>query len=259
VALAACADGAPTERANAPEIGASADERDTQLVRFLPPGAEWEQRSPDGPETAEEVDVRRKAKADAVQRRSREQAAAAALARIAQAQQQAQSARLVDTDRDGVGEPLLLGELLGLAAVRGRTDAYQDAASLRLGIAPAMVARRAVGNGYVFQVFVRGPGGTWLTDAELGGVDAAAPASSLEWRAYAWPLEHRTSGTLAFFVDQRGCVMAAANDRTGYHGHERTPDPGAADAVPAEGVHETDAHRGNDGDWWRPWRLAPAD
>lgn len=235
--------GATADRA-APE-----DAPEDRLVHFSAPGGGGGQRESavhagDDPGPP----LRMRMREEAAELRNRERAAADMLERIALAQTSAIQRGLAD------GEALFLGELLGVTTIRGTTTTFEDDFGIARLFGSVVRRRCAVLDGYLFQMHLPGTSGDWVTDVERGGPASSPTSGEPRWRCYAWPLERGETGLLAFFVDERGRVLATSNHRQGYGGYGTAPAADAAsEAESRELVHATDAVRGRDGGWWRPW------
>lgn len=149
--------------------------------------------------------------------RANESAAIATLKNLASAQQRFRDEARRDLDGDGRGEFGWLAELAGAVAIDGMPPPGTRAEPL---LAPAfrkLVVGRVQRSGYWYAVFLPGPGGTWLGEAELGGgvgrvldVDAAETA----WVAYAWPVERGRTGQRSFLVRADGEVWCCGRSRS---------------------------------------------
>lgn len=85
--------------------------------------------------------------------------------------------------------------------------------------------------GYVFRIWLPGPGGQPVGERGTGGVEATAidtTAAEQSWCAYAWPVEVGVNGQRAFMMDQYGDVLASPNAEGMYSGPGRAPAPSAA-------------------------------
>lgn len=155
---------------------------------------------------------------------------------LAFAQDECRRSGLIDVDQDGKGEYGFLAELAGAVGARqrdGRPSETKRVSTPVLSVAFGNVSSAQVRrSGYVFQVFLPGPEGHFVPEADLGGVGKTAPdpdrAEEL-WCAYAWPSKRDTDAGRVFFVNQSGTILASKNDASGqnYEG-ERGPEPWAA-------------------------------
>jgi hypothetical protein len=182
--------------------------------------------------------------------------AASVLREIVWAERKALELGLVDRDRDGAAEALLLGDLTGHARVP-----RVDAPLLRPEL---YVPMKAAGDdaessvfqvgGYAFVVYLPGASEPAVR-LERAGVDAARARRSFV--AYAWPAE-RPGGFEAakrervFMVDQDETVCEAQNE-LGYLGLDRVPSWDAALAEPSWDAGRC-AGKGRDGLSWRRWK-----
>lgn len=178
-----------------------------------------------------------------------EASAIAMLRSIASAQAHARSSVIVDADRDGKGEALLLHELTGSANVRGTgrpltpvllTSNWQQAA-------PGTASKA----GYVFRVDVPAArGGGTCVSREPNGSDISTDGAERAWIAYAWPLERGNTGTRAFAIDQSGTVWATDNRGSDqdYSGFGNGP---AFDAFFSSEKDGTAPFEGRDGGYWQ--------
>ena len=159
--------------------------------------------------------------------RFNESAAIASLECFASAQQQFREQVRRDLDGDGQGEFGWLAELAGAVAIDGmpvprtRLEPLLGPSYRKVG------AGRVQRSGYWYAVFLPGPGGTWLGEAELGGgagrvldVDGA----ECDFVAYAWPVERGRTGARTFLVRADGVVW--------YCGHAGPPDRLVTPPVP---------------------------
>ena len=108
---------------------------------------------------------------------------------------------------------------------------------------------RVVRSGYVFQVFLPDGNGGWLAEAPTGGAEGIAvdPGdASAHWCAYAWPAEYGVTGGRAFFINERGEVLAADNAGGRYSGPDK---PISSDAAFVNG-HAAINAVGGDGERW---------
>ncbi|MHC5019334.1 MAG: hypothetical protein ACYTGX_04325 [Planctomycetota bacterium] len=195
-------------------------------------------------------------------------AAIGALRSLVTAQEQFRQRALVDLDGDGMGEYGTLGELAGTDPLRGsgRTTAAAPFIAQILGVRETGTSFSRK-NGYFFVLY--------LPSKEHGAVQAApgsgsAPAVKADadlqetrWAAYAWPVEHGTTGARAFFVNQAGELLSCANRDGGYSGPATAPKPDAvftpespeaASLHGTLGIHEPDGPpvRSRDGRDWYP-------
>lgn len=200
-----------------------------------------------------------------------ESSAIASLRALLAAEAIVQSHGDIDSNGDGVGESAFFGELTGTAGVResvggvpalGVTRLTPTALTASFGEvnASGLVAH----SGYYFQIWLPGtPGGGVIPGvAELPNVGGADPANMPDadaceylWCCYAWPIAVGTSGSRAFFVNQRGDVLQFLNTTaTPYTGTSMMP--GFDEAFVTAGDLSSDARvgvaGGNDGTTWLP-------
>ena len=181
-----------------------------------------------------------------------------ALEQIVFAQRVAMHHNYVDANGDGKGEPLLLGEILGAVPVRNTDREFEGNRDLLARFDSRIAIGRARYAGYLFQVWLRGKNGDWVTDGS-----AVEPAADREWCCYAWPVHRGQSGRLAYFVDNSGEILASPNLRRMYEGHELTPEPDAARGERTvieggAGAHDGDSFMGSDrGRWARVTVYVP--
>jgi len=138
-----------------------------------------------------------------------ESAAIASLRCLVTAQQQFRDEARRDLDGDGQGEFGWFAELAGAVAIDGMPAPRARPAALLGPSFRKVEAGRVQRSGYWYAVFLPGPGGTWLGEAELGGgagrvldVDVA----EREFVAYAWPVERGRTGARTFVVRADGVV-----------------------------------------------------
>lgn len=208
-----------------------------------------------------------------------ERAAAALLRTIASAQMQVVLSTAIDTDGDYVGEYAFLGELAGKARLRTAGDDGITLADTTLepAILDASFGQLTAGehggvverNGYVFQVWLPGPGSSTRVQAMseargVGGCSTDGPfpdtdASETAWAAYAWPKEAGTSGQRTFFFNQKGTLLEFANANHRYDGATQGPafDAALATSSPSDMLAplSSDTSPANDGNLWTPSKL----
>ena len=144
-----------------------------------------------------------------------EAAAIATLRVLTSAQAQLQHSGSLDVDGDGSGEYGYFGELSGTRSLRSGgvlspavlSSAFEPVDD---GTGEGVVIR----SGYVFKIFLPGPGRRCAGLAEPVELTRAAQPdpgnSEVLWAAYAWPLQVGQTGNRAFFVNQEGdlCFLA---------------------------------------------------
>ncbi|MBL8752545.1 MAG: hypothetical protein JNK15_04525 [Planctomycetes bacterium] len=156
-----------------------------------------------------------------------ESAAIAALKNISSGQSQMQASGLIDENGNGAGEYGFFAEMAGAVPSRGGRVCSPPVLSPRFG---RLDGGRVHTGGYVFQMFLRGPDGTWVAEAANGGAASVAVDASraeLEWLCYAWPESRDWSGKRAFLMTQGGDVLASNLSARAYGG-EVGPEPGVA-------------------------------
>lgn len=139
----------------------------------------------------------------------------------------------IDLNRNGVGEYGYLAELSGSMSLRGGyppLDPPLLSAAFR-NVAAGTVVR----SGYVFRMFLPDSDGIGIPEADDGGEQASSPPDAVMsetfWTCYAWPVTFGVSGRRAFFANQQGEILAAANDTQQYSslvGLGNSPTPEAA-------------------------------
>ncbi len=140
------------------------------------------------------------------------------------AQIQARSLNIVDTDDDRRGEFLFLDELSGARPTR------TPGKGLRIPLLMNAFKYRSSGgyagvHGYLYRLFLPGPGGTWV---EAGETDP--DESETHWRCYAWPRDYGGTGRRSFYVDVDGTVRAEeAPGLSGAHAPEADAALGGGD------------------------------
>lgn len=142
----------------------------------------------------------------------------------------------MDADRDGRGEYVYLQELAGVSwrgeGPRSHPAADEVLAPRELGLAAAEHYGVSTSSGYHVLVYLPGttaalPEASPLPIPEQPG--SAADRQEEHWVAYAWPIEHGSTGRRAFVVNESGGVLATANDLDPYRGRrEHVPEGPAA-------------------------------
>ncbi len=152
-----------------------------------------------------------------------ETSAIASLRTMSSAQMQFQVAARADVDNDGTGEFGTLSELSGVRA--GRTDASGTTAATY--IHPGVLSQtfgilNANGegkrSGYLYRAFLPGQGGGSVTeDDATGNLTGSVDVDTSEtiWCIYAWPESATRSGNRAFFINQKGDVLATDGVHSG--------------------------------------------
>lgn len=158
--------------------------------------------------------------------------AIAALKNISSAQAQMQASGLIDCNANDQGEYGFLGELAGAVPVRAPADGASsrcEPAVLGARFGQIRGGRVRTG-GYVFEMLLPGPGGTWISETshDRPAPPVVVPASAeVEWICYAWPVEHGRTGRRAFMITQGGDVLAT-NMAVELYSGDRGPLPGVA-------------------------------
>ena len=131
--------------------------------------------------------------------------AVAHLRSLVNAQTHAQSLGIVDADNDGVGEYLFLGELAGTdkprASGAGTKMPLLHPESCRVSSTGFLES-----NGYLFRVFLPGVNGVDVGEGPGGGGEVEADGAEEDWVAYAWPMQHGTTGVRTFVVTADGTI-----------------------------------------------------
>jgi prepilin-type N-terminal cleavage/methylation domain-containing protein len=143
---------------------------------------------------------------------SNESAAVACLRSITTAQMQFWRSQFADQDQDGQGEYGVFGELGGSVGVRGGTS--KTPTDLTASMAQVTSTGEVKRSGYVFRMFLPGPGGVGVRELADGGVNPLAISPDLSevyWCCYAWPENYAQSGHHTFVVNQR-CEILKAED-----------------------------------------------
>jgi hypothetical protein len=156
-----------------------------------------------------------------------EAGAIASLKNLATAQQRFRDEVRRDLDGDGRGEFGWFAELTGAAAIDGMPPSRVRAEPLLTAAFRKVAAGRVQRSGYWFAVFLPGPGGVWLGEAEQGagaGRVLDVDAAERDWVAYAWPVEPARTGARTFLVRADGVVW--------YCGRMGRPDPLMNSPVP---------------------------
>jgi hypothetical protein len=166
---------------------------------------------------------------------SNERSAIAALKNLSSAQAQFHASGAIDCDGDGSPEYGFLGELAGTAFLRSDGNGGVSARKA----SPPVVSRafghvqnaRVVRAGYVIQMFLPDGKGGWLAEAPTGGAQGVAVdprAAGKGWCVYAWPVVHGETGRRAFFLSERGNILATDNAGGRYSGSDKPISAGAA-------------------------------
>jgi len=121
------------------------------------------------------------------------------------AQTHAQSLGLVDADDDGVGEFLFLEELTGTGKLRaggaGRKYPLLHPQSCRVSSSGHLEM-----HGYLFRVYLPGEDGASVGEGPGEGGLVSADGAEQDWVAYAWPVQHGSTGLRTFVVGVDGAI-----------------------------------------------------
>ena len=158
-----------------------------------------------------------------------EMSAIATLRAIASAQAGLIATPQIDTDADGAPEYGYFAELAGTAPARISAAGGPAAGGPGNELSPSALVQ-ALGNvqnsvvvksGYVFQIWLPGPGVAVAGIPEdPGGGKAAGPFpdsnnGEVYWCAYAWPLQAGNTGSYAYFINQEGAILKTPNRAAG--------------------------------------------
>jgi prepilin-type N-terminal cleavage/methylation domain-containing protein len=165
-----------------------------------------------------------------------ESAAIATLKNISSSQSQCQASGVIDDNNNGAGEFGFFAELSGATQIRanGGLAATERISPPVLSAAFGNVAASVVTrSGYIFQMYLPGPGDTFVAEQATGGAaggDIDPAQSEVMWCCYAWPSSYGNSGKRCFFVNQSGDVLACRNNSatTQYSGTGTAPASTAA-------------------------------
>lgn len=184
-----------------------------------------------------------------------ERAVIATLRTVSTAQAQCWSQKVVDTDGDGCGEALSLGELAGTVGLRNGAMKLTPP-SLPVSLGTLNPAGQAMGRGYLIALYLPNAAGQGLVGSptNLASVDADLAESA--WSCLAWPIIRGNTGNQTFFVNQIGEILVAR--QANYSGSSSMPPAGAAlTGVPSNvivgGLLATEAV-GADGNFWNTLR-----
>ncbi|MDA1193879.1 MAG: hypothetical protein O2894_01705 [Planctomycetota bacterium] len=146
---------------------------------------------------------------------------------LIRAQAHLQASGALDSDRDGMGEYGTLADLTRSAP--GRMSTRPDPPRLPNSFAPKQGADVLVLEGYRFQLYLPGVGGT--ATARQDGSDVDPDGAERAWWALAWPETLGATGRRTFYVDQEGVIWTPGPEAGAYEG---TASPPAADAAFAD-------------------------
>lgn len=174
---------------------------------------------------------------------------------ICTAEAQFWKSTMADEDGDATGEYGTLGEMSGKVGVRGgASKAPTDlSASMRLVSGFGEVSK----SGYLFRMYLPGPGGIGQREAAGGGLAAGVvdtDESEVRWCCYAYPISYGMSGTRTFFINEHAEI--SFTDAASYSGANCTAlragaafRTGTVDSMTGAIAVGT---RGSDGNFWRP-------
>lgn len=176
-----------------------------------------------------------------------ESAASATLKNIQRAEEEFRERRVLDTDGDGKGEFGWLGELAGIAPLRGDTAGRlldPPVLSKAFGEVQAGHVQRS---DYLFCMWLPAVGGGWARQGDKAAIDA--DAAETQFCIYAWPA-NPGAHKRAFFTNASGDVFASRNT-PGYLGAGR-PVPIDAGFPTSDAAMERGdwGYTGRDGDPW---------
>ena len=157
------------------------------------------------------------------------------LRQIAEAEKAFRDLRAIDTNCDRAGEYGYFAELAGTQPMRVSVGCQPAAGRFPDDLLASPLLPTTFGQlqgpptfqgflvpckGYYFQIWLAGPTVGGIVSAvreDVTGGKAAAPFPDPQngaryWIVYAWPIDHGTSGVRAFCINQRGFVLACAND-----------------------------------------------
>lgn len=160
-----------------------------------------------------------------------ESAAIALLKNLSSAQAQFQAGGQLDEDGDGIGEFGFASDLVDGPSPRsasGRQHVPVLSEPWRAGPSGYSLI-----SGYRIQVFLPGPGSTWVT--HLGEGHETRPRldtdrCEVQWLAYAWPDRVGETGIRAFLITHGGDLLSTGNADGRYFG-DCAPDPGRSGFV----------------------------
>ena len=178
-----------------------------------------------------------------------ESAAVATMKNITSSQAQVQASGAIDVNGNGAGEYGYFGELAGTKGIRLTTGAQSTTAKVSPAVLSGAFGKTSsvtfaggtittggavLRSGYYFAMFLPTATSGFVPEATTGGASAAnnpnPSQAEVLWCCYCWPASRGNSGKRAFFVNQSGDVLAAANVVAGtlYTGTTRGPNPNAA-------------------------------
>lgn len=154
-----------------------------------------------------------------------ERAVISTLRTISTAQSQCWSQRVVDTDSDGCGEALSLGELSGVVGLRNGALKLTPP-SLPGSLGTANATGQATAKGYLIALYLPNAAGQGLLGTPANLASVSADLAETAWTCVAWPLTHGNTGSATFFVNQAGEIVVSR--LATYSGTSSVPPAGAA-------------------------------
>lgn len=154
-----------------------------------------------------------------------ERAVIATLRTISTAQTQCWSQRVVDTDGDGCGEAMGLGELSGAIGLRNGPLRLRPAA-LPLSLGNVSPAGLTTAKGYLVAMYLPNAAGQGVLGIPANFATVNADLAETAWTCVAWPLTRGGTGNATFFVNQAGEILVAR--LATYSGNSSVPPCGAA-------------------------------
>jgi prepilin-type N-terminal cleavage/methylation domain-containing protein len=195
--------------------------------------------------------------------RANEVSAVSTLRNLVSAEARFQGASAVDGDLDGAGEYGTFGELSGLTLLNARGAGPATPLTPPV-LSPLFQAVNGAGevtrSGYIFALFLPDNAFGFVGELPGGGPAPGLSADACEalWCAYAWPATAATSGTRAFFVNQRGELLQSPMDAVTYSGSGAITAANAAAAYQGPsmatdlGLAAGGVSTSNDGNLWTP-------
>lgn len=135
-----------------------------------------------------------------------EKATIATLRTIGSGMEQFRAGGHLDLDHDGQGEYGAIIELSGNLPVRGTTSFLDPPILSRTFGSPDPNGKRQM-KGYVFMMWLPGPGGVGLAEQSANVPFFDPDLSSTCWCIYAWPVDAGTSGRHCYFLNQTGEIL----------------------------------------------------
>ena len=159
-----------------------------------------------------------------------ETTAVATLRSITAAQAQFKQGGRADTDADGAGEYGGFVEMSGGGA--GRMVGAMSTSVLSGGYRVLDANGQASRSGYIYQIFLPGPGGGGVSEpgggyANDGTVDA--DNAEIVWCCYAWPTAYGQTGHRTYLTNQSGDILKTDNSAYSGPGNGPASDAGFQD------------------------------